>query len=787
MMTSLTSPQGLLWIGIAAAALLVFYTFVLVREGRSAARLNGGQTALLWLLRLGVAAIALVALARPAVQHVRTETRLPTAPILIDESLSMNFPASRENPLLQSVPVSERTRFRGAQAAVEALQKKLSGTHRVRVYAFSDSLQLLKEVPFRADEQQPALSAQDIFADHEQPTGAYSNVGDAVSEVLRDLSGEKVAGMIVLSDGRQTGGLDLQRAADDAEAAKVPVHTITLGTEFPLRDLRIDEVLAGAEASLGDVLTFHGKLNNQISSSLTTRLLLEEKDGENPDAEYREVAARNLQLLRGPHQTSLAVIPETEGVRRFRLSVPEQADEVDLENNVVELTVKVVKRTLKALLIAGEPSREFHYITPALLRDPIIELSCFLQAADVDYTQQGNVVIERLPATVKEWSQYDVAILLDVDPNGITTQQLAGLENMVSNGGGLVIIAGRANGLARLVQVHAARIRGLLPVEVDKNLHLNHDQTFDKPFHISRTSQGRNHPVLMASANGELNQQTWDTFGELDFYWRHPVQGVKPKAIALLEESDASSAGDGVLMAIQRYVDGAVFFAAVDSMWRWRYPHESYDYDRFWSRVVRYLGEARLLGAQQQVSLATDRRSYSPGEDVAIELRVLDPALMSQLAGEPIYVTIASEGAEEYKTPLLPDDRGEQLYRGEYRARRLGTMTLRAQQAAPDADSEAKPLFDVSHAFDVRMQSLENADTSADLAAMQQLAKGTGGLYLDYHTLDQWETVAAALPSDPQILTETITAEVWDGWLLLALFVGLVSCELSLRKWWGLL
>lgn len=786
-MTTLSTGSLLIWIGIAAAALLVFYTLVLAREGRTDGRLSAGQIALLWLLRVTVAGIALVALARPAVEHVRTEERLPVVPVLVDESLSMDFAASRENPLLQQFATSQRTRYRAAEQAVEQIQQQLSRTHRVRVYKFSDSLQLLKEIPHRTADDQPVMPGSEIFAGSDEPTGSYSNVGDAVTDALRDLAGEKVSGMVLLSDGRQTGGLELERAATAAADAGVPVHAVTLGTEFPLRDLRIDEVVVGAEASLGDVLTFHVKVSNQVNSSLATTLTLEEKDAENPASEYQQVASRQLNLARGQHLVSVPLIPDTEGVRRFRLSLPEQPDEVNLENNVAEVTVRIVKRTLRAILIAGEPSREFHYIVPALMRDPIIDLSCYLQSADVDYTQQGNSSIERLPGTVKEWGQYDVAILMDVDPNGITTQQLAGLENMVSNGGGLMVIAGRANGLAKLVQVHAARIRGLLPVEVDKNLHVNHDQVYDKPYRIARTSKGRNHPILMASANSTLNEQAWETFGQLDFYWHHPIQGPKPKAIALLERTGTSAGEDGTLMAIHRYVDGAVFFAGMDSMWRWRYPYESYDYDRFWTRVIRYLGEARLLGTQQQVSLATDRRTYSPGETVSIELRVLDPALMSQLAGQPIYVSINSEGQEEYMAPMQADPRGEPVYLGEYRARRVGTMMIRATQAAPDADSEAKPLFDVTHAFDVRMQSLENIDTSADLPAMQQVANTTGGLYFDYHTIGQLESLAAAIPADPQVLTETITEEVWDGWILLALFLVLVSIELSLRKWWGLL
>lgn len=786
-MTTLTS-QGMLSLLLAvAAALAVFYGFVLRREGRQDRRLSGRQIAVLWLLRCGVALLALATLARPAYRRVHTEERLPVVPLLVDESLSMAFPDSRDNPLVQASPAERRTRYHTAQTVVQKLQEKLTRSHRVRVYTFSDTLGLLRELPHRPAQAEAVVSRDDLFAGHPQPTGEHSNVGDALADALRELAGEKVAGVVLLSDGRQTGGLDLGSVAEQAAGARVPIHTIALGSEFPLRDLRIDEVVVGAEASLGDVLTFHVKITNQISSPLATELTLEEKDAQDTAAKYREIVRRPLTLPRGQQVVSLAAIPETEGLRRFRLTLPRQPDEVNVENNVAEVTVKVIKRTLKVLLIAGQPSREYYYLTPALLRDPIIDLSCYLQAADVDYVQQGNTVIERLPATVAEWSKYDVAILFDVDPNGITTQQLAGLENMVSNGGGLMVLAGRNHGLAKLVQVHAARIRGLLPVEIDKNLHLDHDRVYDRPFKVRRTLKGKSHPTLLASADPTANEKLWAPFGNLNFWWSHPVQDLKPKAISLLERADASNGENPCLMAIHRYEDGAVFFSGLDSLWLWRFPAESHDYDRLWTRIIRYLGEARLLGTQQQVALATERRSYSPGEDVQITLRVLDPALLAQLGGQTLHAAVSSEAKDQYMVPLSLDPRGELLYRGTYRARRVGSLLVHARQAAPDADSEARPLFDVKHGFEVKMQSLEEADTSADLKGLEALAGRTGGRSYDYRTMHDLDALIEAIPTEPQVLTETSVEEVWDGTTFLLLFLALVSTELSLRKWWGLL
>jgi hypothetical protein len=85
------------------------------------------------------------------------------------------------------------------------------------------------------------------------------------------------------------------------------------------------------------------------------------------------------------------------------------------------------------------------------------------------------------------------------------------------------------------------------------------------------------------------------------------------------------------------------------------------------------------------------------------------------------------------------------------------------------------------------VQSLEDKETSADLEAMQQLAERTGGKHYNYRTISELESLIAVIPTDPLVLTEVKTIEIWDGTTFLVIFLVLVSLELCLRKLWGLL
>src|SRR5690606_16887912 len=75
------------------------------------------------------------------------------------------------------------------------LRERLSQQHELRLYRFSGAAQ-----PTSADQLLPAAPVDQAV----QPDGPQTQVVAALRSVLEDLQGQRVAGAVVLSDGRET-------------------------------------------------------------------------------------------------------------------------------------------------------------------------------------------------------------------------------------------------------------------------------------------------------------------------------------------------------------------------------------------------------------------------------------------------------------------------------------------------------------------------------------------------------------------------------------------------------
>lgn len=770
------------------AAFLVVIGFIVWLYKIDARRLNVRQHRFLLAWRIITVVVVLLMLMEPSFKLTTMEKRPPVAILALDESMSMSLPEASDSPLVNYYTEKDRakkSRYAAAMNAIATLVPNLVQTHRVKVVVVSDQVRPGADFPIGTKvTSQEVVQALDKVS---LPTGNYSTLGESLTDVMR-LSGKaKVAAVIFLTDGRVTSGKPLGDAGAEAMARNIPIHTIAMGAAEALPDLRFGELSAPPEANVNDILTVQVSIINSLRPGLPADLKLYEDDVAEP------VATKKLVLPMGEARNiSISTKPRREGEIKYTLRLPTFAEEIEHDNNSISFHVNVAKRHLKVLYIAGAPTMEYHHMVPTLVRDKVMTVSCFLQSADVNATQQGTQtsVIEELPRTPAQWDNYDVVILYDVDPSKFSNEQENGLENLVQTGGGVLFIAGRVHGLASLLQVRGGKIEAMLPVEINKNLYPEFEKQFNEPFHTVRTKEGEKHPLMIFAPGKEINDEVWRSFSDIEFFWSHPIMGLKRQAVPLMarkREGGGATPSDTVI-ALMRYGKGSSVFVGMNTMWKWRFPMESYDYDQFWTQMIRYLAEYRMLGSQRQIMLSTDKKIYSPGEVAQIRLSILDPALASQLRSEQLFATITDEHKGEYKVMLKPVSGDPSALHGKFTVTRIGEHEVRANHILAADIAAKKSLFDEKSHFTARMLSPEFKDATADLAGLASLALQTGGTALDHKNVgEKIKKLPSLIDKTPQMVPLESYDDLWDRWYVLLLLLTLGTLELWFRRHWGLL
>ena len=395
-------------------------------------------------MRLALIAMVLLMIAQVTLSLKRTG--LPCAAVLVDDSLSMTTVDHYDDKL--SKAIGERLKRAGWRAPSQPLESRPNGAHgkqrglaaRHRRRPPAAGLFSHRRPAQSRDEDVPGIVKEIRSA---APTGERTRLGAGVRTVLDELRGTTPAGLVLLSDGINTDGPPLADAAEYARRRGVPLFSIGLGSQQPLRELKLSDLLVDDVVFVNDVVTFE------------CRLTASGFQGQ----ESRRVAAREGQAggagqsgsdRRGRRSAAAVRLPfRPTQVGRFEFVVEAQPQEGELktERNRLTRTVQVRKEKIRVLLVQAYPSFEFRYLRNMLQRDEMISLHTVLQEADLEHAEQDASALRVFPLRREELFAYDVVIFGDVNPallSAAALQNLADFVDQPAKGGALVLIAGPA-------------------------------------------------------------------------------------------------------------------------------------------------------------------------------------------------------------------------------------------------------------------------------------------------------------------------------------------------------
>jgi hypothetical protein len=749
---------------ILAVAIVALVAVCYVRERGGARSFTRG---LLIFLRLTALAIVAFMLAQFIVTQSRTG--LPYVIVMVDDSASMGIvdryddEKLREivNTHLKSADLSDASRLDQAKSVLLADKAKL-------LHSIDDQYNL--KVYFVSDTARP-LSGDLDGLERELRThtaeGQASRLGQGVHNVLNDLRGTPPTALVLLTDGINTEGQPITEAATYARRKGVPLFTVALGSQTPVRDLEVNDLLVDEVVFVDDFVNFECKITATGLAGRTVHVILHEKDS--PEV----LSATDVTIAADgkPQKVRIPYRPSKVGQHEYVVEVRPLSEEVHADNNAQHRVVTVRKEQIRVLLVQLYPNYEFRYLKQMLARDSTISLRTVLQEADLDYSETDNTALRVFPVRRDELFEYDVIIFGDVDPTYFNVSAIDNLNAFVTQkGGGLVFVAGPH---FTPMAYRDTPLSNLIPIDFTAGSSPDNGITTDRPFSIEPTELGLAMPNMQMGNTPEETIEIWQKLPGL--FWLFEAPALKPAARVLAEARLADRTLP--VIALQYVGAGKVLLHNVDETWRWRWRVGDVYFARYWVQTLRYLARSKLLGKERTAELSVDRREYRRGESVRMRVRFLDDRL-APTDDEGVVVMIEHEGHPNRRITLARNPSHRGVFEG--LLSRPADGKYHAWITSPALEDKA-----ASADFRVVPPPGEFEHVQMDLAELKRAADESKG---HAYTMADVDHLANDLPQGQEVPIESLPPKVlWNHWSVLMLLVCVLSGEWILRKMKGML
>lgn len=805
---------------VAFVALIALVIRTYRREGEARPRAKGVLAA----LRITVIALVFVILLRPTIALQFARTLHKSLVVLIDDSLSMSYAdrysdagrAERLAEFLATEPsaVTELTRTRILRKALlrDTVLRRFNEDHPLILMRFSTNQPGKEQYTRALIEPIGILPADDSGDDASRldallgeamgrlsASGFHTDLPGALRGAIRSVQGQRIAGIVLLSDGRMTcenAAARLKSALEYASAQPTPMslYTVMLGDPAPPTDLAVTSLRAPREVRVGSQVRLTAYLTQRGLDGRTVelRLLCRPVNGDEwvdtgAGKSVTFPAADRETTSRGVRAVVMSLKPDRIGEFMYKAVVAARADERNTQDNSAEAPVKVSDSKVNILLVSSGAGWEFQYLRNFLLRQPeLYRVSVWQQSADTTINQAASsgMKLSRLPRSLEELNGseggkphpgYDVVILYDPMPTeeGFDEKFVRLLKTFVKdNGGGLCYIAGARNTENNL-RISSIRddLGDLLPVFLAPNRFDPSEKIGERrprPWPVSLTSYGKDHPVMRLGTTSEDSEGVWRILPGI--FWSHAVEKPKPAARVLAESSNpmyrTADNRPEPLVVVQPYGKGLVLYVGTDASWRWRLVGDGYYYGRFWSNVVRFL--ATLKARRVVVTTGGDR--FSIGEKINVEAEVFDKEF-EPLKEKTFELTVSEAGTDRKRKIVLTAQENRPGY---YKATMLAEHTGTFELTDPTRPAETV----ASKRIIIELPQAEADRPEADEATMRTIAS-RGDYFMNVCDIDR---LAKVIPPGRVTVIDERNWELWDSKFALLLIALLLVIEWVIRK-----
>ena len=738
----------LVWSPVLPAWMIVLVAVVAIGvTAWSYARVSGlsrTHRVTLGALRLAALLIVVACLARPTLVVASAVPQRNVLAVLLDDSRSM---ALRDAGTDSRAVLAERT-FADSTALVRALADRFA----LRFYRF-------------AADVRPASSAAGL-----RTLGTRTDLAGALDGARQELAGTPLAGLIVVTDGVDNAGRELDPVVLALKARRIPVYTVGAGVERFARDIAIERVqlpvrpLAGASLLADVTLRLRGVAGERVT-------LTAEADGRVVATEIVTLSARE-ETMRA--RLRLAVLAP--GTHRITVRTPTIDGETITENNEAHGIVQVRAGPDRILYMEGEPRPELGFVRRAIATDSALQLVALLRSAEQKFLRLGVrdslELAGGFPTSREELFAYRGLILGSIEASFFSPDQLRMLSEFVSQrGGGLMALGGRA-ALAE-GGYRGTPLAEVLPIALDRAPRA--EDAAPSELRVRPTATGLALAALSLGANDSASVHKWDSLPALTVV--NALGSLRPGATALLTGRRAGESVDQPILTTQRFGRGTAWVFAPQDSWLWKMHAdvavEDLTHVTLWRQLARSLTEE----SPERVEVTVVPTRVAPGEPVELRVRVADAQYLD-VNDASVAATITAPSGRVTEVPLEWALSENGVYTGRFVAEESGVYAVGAE-ARRRRDTTRGPA--AALLADDQGADVEQAELRAPL--LRRIAQETGGRY--------YPLAEAAQLAEDVVFTESgVTVrealDLWDMPIVFLVVALLLGGEWALRRSRGL-
>lgn len=602
-----------------------------------------------------------------------------------------------------------------------------------------------------------------------------SAIGTGILEVLRRHRGQSIAGIVLLTDGRVNRGASLKQAGEVARQASVPLIIPQVFGRSDAKDFELVQPNAPISVFVDEPAVFeidvlrHGNLESEL------QIPFQVSDGESDYVIHAE-----FQPGKRETQLSMKYVSSEPGPKTLQVEhLSENGDSWGhpaysyFAKRSHEFQFEVKDDAVNVLLIEESPRFEYRALEDLFQRATNkagrkkFDVSSVLGSVAPQLAQENPNVYSVIPKD-KDWLfGFDVIVIGDVSPQllNLELQEML-VEYVVQRGGGLAMLAGEQY---LPLSYEGEPLEQLLPAGVERFQVVEQSA---RPASFVLSKLGRRSKIMSLEESVDENIDIWSQLNGPYWYLKTPALKTGVRVLTFAESEEA----DQVPMITQQFAGaGRVVFHGFDSSWRWQRQGSSGDaFSHYWTQMMRFLAGASVGDGKAGIEISVQSRQVEFGEDNRIYVRYLDP--QQAPPEDNVVVQLTKNRLQSQIVRLSRDGIQQGVFTGAIGGLQLGKYVIEFVNPLQGSTKPKSVNFYVSTG-DPEAEYLE-----ADEDGLRQLATSTGGKFYD---LEDWGRVLEELPDGRQVVVQKISERrLWNNHWFIGLFLSLMSLEWWLRRRW---